>query len=73
LGILNGHGYGDKCGNHESEDAPYCYVNKNACTEEGIKWFESKSIGIDTNNIGYSEDVCVRNFNKKTKFVFSFK
>ena len=75
LGILNGDGYGDTCANHDhdSEHEAYCYVNKNACTEEGIEWFESSSTVIDTTSIGYSEELCVCNFNKKTNFVFSFK
>jgi hypothetical protein len=64
LGIQNGAGYGDTCVNHESEEQPYCYVDKNACTAEGIEWFESSSTVFNNTSIGYSYDVCPRNLNK---------
>jgi hypothetical protein len=61
LGIQNGVGHGDVCENHESEEQPYCYVDKNSCTAEGIEWFESSSNAIDTSSIGWSYDVCMCN------------
>jgi hypothetical protein len=73
LGIQNGDGYGNTCANHEVEHEPYCYVNKNACTEEGIEWFESSSTVIDTTSIGYSFDICTRNQNNKFYFLNIFK
>lgn len=58
LGMKNGQGYGDVCGNHEPDEQPYCYVDKNACTEEDIEWFESSSIFIDTTSVAYSYELC---------------
>ena len=61
LGIQNGNGYGDTCENHESDETPYCYVDKNACTAEGIVWGESSSSAFNTTFYGYSYEVCLRN------------
>ena len=67
LGIQNGEGYGDTCEHHESDETPYCYVDKNSCTAEGIEVFDSSNTVFNNTSIGYSYDVCLRN----SKLLFS--
>jgi len=57
LGIPNENGYGDTCGNHESDETPYCYVSKSACTAAGIVWGVSSSTIVGP-LVGWSYDVC---------------
>ena len=61
LGVTNSKGLGGKCEGESWVDYPYCYVDKNACTEEGIEWHAIQYPELDSFLIGYSYELCHRN------------